>query len=125
MTTALILARRVQPAAFALTLSCLAIALSWWQLDRVAGPTEQIVAGVMAGISLWLVGGWIANSQRAMLWGLLAAAFTWTYVAVIAFLVLRTPANWLAAIAWACLAGGSYWMEQADYASTSRRAGGP
>lgn len=126
MTTALILARRVQPAAFALTLACITIALSWWGFDRIPGPWEQIVAVSMAGIALWLTAGWIANSQRMMRWGLLAAAFTWVYVSLIAWLsISRAPANWLTALAWAALAAGSYWLEQADYIATVRGRGGP
>lgn len=126
MTTALILARRVQPAAFALTLACIAIAFSWWQLERIAGPWEQIVAASMGAIALWLTAGWVLNSHRMMRWGLLAAAFTWVYVSIIAWLsISRTPANWLAALAWASLAAGSYWLEQADYVTTIRRRGGP
>lgn len=124
MTTALVLARRVQPAAFALTLACIAIAFSWWGFERIEGPWEQIVAVTMGTVAAWLTLAWVINSHRMMRWGLLAASVVWVYVATIAWLAIsRTPANWLAAIAWATLAGGSYWLEQSDYIAQHRGIG--
>lgn len=122
MTTVLLLSRRIQPAAFALALSCFAVGLTWISLERVDGPWEQILGVSGIGLSVWLTISWVINSNRMLRWGMLAALVLWVYVAWIALTAIHAlTANWLSAIAWASLAGGSYFMEQKDYSRAKER----
>lgn len=125
MTTVILLARRVQPAAFALALACLSIGITWLGFDRIDGPWEQIVAVSGMFLFAWLTVGWLWNSNRMLRWGLLAGTFLWVYVALVAMLTLRSPANWMLAVCWAVLAAGSYWLEERDYAFVQQRLDGP
>ena len=106
--------RRIQPAAFALTLAALSIGLTWYGTDRVDGPWEAVIGLGGIGTALWLTAGWVANSTFIMRTGMLAATVVWTFVGWVAFVALGSLTSGLLACAWAVLAGGSYWMEEVE-----------
>jgi hypothetical protein len=113
-----ILARRVQPAAFALTLACLTMGLNWTSLDIIHGPYEQILGALCLMVTVALFIGWVINSWAVMRWSLLAATFVWLYITWVTTMVaFSTWVNTGLALSWAALAGGSYWLEERDYAA--------
>jgi hypothetical protein len=116
------MARRVQPAAFALTLACLSIGLTWTTADRLDGPWEQIMGGLALGTALVLIVGWCCNSWRLMRWGMATATMVWIYVAWVTLMVnFQSWTSTLLACSWAALAAGSYWLEERDYAAVKLR----
>ena len=114
--------RRIQPAAFAITLAALSIGLTWINADRVEGPWETVIGVGGIGTAIWLTAGWAANSTLIMRTGMLAATVLWTFVAWVAFVAVGSLTSGLLAVAWAVLAGGSYWLEEveAQYQRTHR-----
>lgn len=106
--------RRIQPAAFAMTLAALAVGLTWIGADRVAGPYELVigVAGIAAaGV---LTAGWLINRTAIMRAGLLLSVAVWCLVAWVAWTGAHSITSALLALAWAVLAGGSYWLEEVE-----------
>ena len=109
--------RRIQPAAFAITLAALAIGLTWIADERVDGPWETVIGVTAITTATVLTIGWALNRPGIMRAGLLAAVMVWSFVAWVAFVGVGSLTSGLLAIAWAVLAGGSYWLEalEAEY----------
>lgn len=106
--------RRIQPAAFAITLAALSVGLTWWNADRVEGEWETVIGVGGIAVAIWLTAGWVANATIIMRTGILAACVLWTFVAWVAFVGLGSLTSGLLACAWAVLAGSSYWMEEVE-----------
>jgi hypothetical protein len=115
MIAAVVLAgRRIQPAAFAVTLASLAVGLTWLGAERVDGPYELAIGAgglVIAGI---LTAGWFGNALSVMRCGLLGAVGLWLLVAYVAWVGVGSLTSALLALAWVVLAGGSYFMETVE-----------
>lgn len=116
--------RRIQPAAFAITLAALSIGLTWWGAERVAGPWETVVGIGGVATATVLTVAWAGNWTCLMRAGLLAATVLWSFVAWVAFVGVGSLTSGLLALAWAVLAGGSYWLEQLEVEYQRRRRSG-
>ncbi len=103
--------RAFRPAAMALAIACLALGLSWAIQDRIDGLFDNLVAGVAIGVALVLFAAWYYDSDRARRFGFLLSVWLWSSVAAVAFMNLAGWTSGLLALAWAILAGGSYWAE--------------
>lgn len=116
--------RRIQPAAFAITLAALSVGLTWWGTERVEGPWESVVGVAGVGSAAILTAGWILNSPWLMRAGLLVSAALWVFVAWVAFVGVGSLTSGLLACAWAVLAGGSYWLEEVEAQAERARTPG-
>jgi hypothetical protein len=125
VVAAIVLAgRRIQPAAFAITLAALSIGLTWWGTDRVAGPWETAIGAAGISTATLLTIGWAGNWLAVMRAGLLASCVLWPFVAWVALTGLGSLTSGLLALAWAVLAGGSYWLEEVEAQYQRRRRTG-
>lgn len=115
---------KMRPAAFALTLASVAIGITWAGLERIDGPWEQIVAGFAFASAFTFMAAWLSGSAAVMRIAYAASVFLWVYVAWVSVIALNTaPANWMIALAWASLSGGSYWLEQSEHMALLHMAG--
>ena len=117
---------KMRPAAFALTLASVAIGITWSSLERIDGPWEQIVTGFAFGAAFIFIAAWVSGSACLMRTGYAISVLLWVYVSWVSIVALNTvPANWMIALAWASLSGGSYWLEESEHLALARIAGGP
>jgi len=103
-----------RPATIALGMAALFLGGSWLAQDPIKGPFDNVVGAIALGVSLILFIAWGYDSPRCRRIGLLLSVGLWSSIASIAFINLTAWTSGLIALAWAFLAGGSYWAEVSD-----------
>ncbi len=111
-----VLGRRPHPAALALTLASLFVAVTYLTgaasvlTDSRVTLLVGLVAAVGAGVK---IAAWARASERLLRAGLLVSVFVWIFVVAAAcWHGLYTSA--LLGTGWVVLASGTYWLEAAD-----------
>ena len=110
--------RTFRPATMALALAALFLGMTWLTSDRIAGPFDNVVGGGALAASAVLFLSWYFDSHRARRAGLLLSVALWSAISSVAFMNLSAWTSGLLALAWAFLAGGSYWIEAANKEAT-------
>lgn len=106
--------RAFRPATLALAFAAISVGLAWIIQDRIEGRFDNVMGGFAIGGSIILFLAWWYDSARARRFGLIYSVWLWSSIASIAFMTLASWASALTALAWAFLAGGSYWAEVDD-----------
>lgn len=110
--------RTFRPATLALAIAALFLGLTWELQDRFDGPFDNVIGAAALSAATVLFLAWWFDSHRARRAGLLISVGLWSAISAFAFMNLTAWTSGLLSLAWAFLAGGTFWVEAANKEAT-------